>query len=82
MLKLWSYLHFTGSGNRSRTATESSTCTSYSEVPATEPGTGSGPVTEPGTGFNWWFRYRCEIQFRSGPSIDHSPENDVFYTSV
>ena len=30
----------------------------------TEPGTGSG------TGFHWWVRYRfrCEIQFRSGPS--------------
>ena len=28
------------------------------------------PVTEPGTGFHRWFRYRSEIQFRSGPSYD------------
>ena len=37
----------------------------------TEPGTDYSPVTEPGTGsgtgFHWWFRYRCEIKFRSGP---------------
>ena len=36
-------------------------------------GTGTGSVTEPGTGssngLHWWFRYRCKIQFWSGPNL-------------
>ena len=35
--------------------------------PVTEPGIGSGNGCGTGTGLHWWFRYRCEIQFRSGP---------------
>ena len=46
-------------------------------VPATEPGTGFGT----GTGLHWWFRYRfwCEIQFRSGPSINIDCKHSVFF---
>ena len=37
----------------------------------TEPGSGSSTGDRAhGTGLHWWFRYgyRCEIQFRSGPT--------------
>ena len=64
MPKLWSYFHFQALATVPVPVTESSTGTS----PVTEPGT--GPGTGSGTGFHWWFRYRCEIKFRSGPNMN------------
>ena len=46
-------------------------------VLVSEPGTGSGTGT--GTGFHWWFRYWCEIQFRSDPKSSITYHNQLSY---
>ena len=45
-------------------------CQSLVPVLVTEPGTG--------TGLHWWFRYRCEIQFRSGHNFYQVHSGVVF----